>query len=321
MISDAKTDPDTNNRMRLSINGFDEGENAPFLDDQNSSLLILDEFVRFDLIRTGALCCTGYKVSVQYEDDFMLGKHRVSQSELNFCCQNNPSWSSSSPSCCLLSPFLPSTKSIHFFSRSYPPENEMTEEMEEFDVASKTVQGTKSTQNDLKIPTKKFRNSAFILEYPSLVACFRTNKRRKFGVKASSSQNEIGWIETHSDVLLPIEIYLRKRDNDLSYTQKLTCRKIRTTAFLIQNEAGEKMGTIELFRGFRGDVSSYGVSTIDDSLGPEGKAVLISAATALDVEERESELKCTFFWTPVIVVAVIVLFSILPWMHYYKNNL
>lgn len=40
-----------------------------------------------------------------------------------------------------------------------------------------------------------------------------------------------------------------------------------------------------------------------------------------DVEERESELKCTFFWTPVIVVAVIVLFSILPWMHYYKNNL
>lgn len=41
------------------------------------------------------------------------------------------------------------------------------------------------------------------------------------------------------------------------------------------------MGTIELFRGFRGDVSSYGVSTIDDSLGPEGKAVLISAATAL----------------------------------------
>lgn len=53
MISDAKTDPDTNNRMRLSINGFDEGENAPFLDDQNSSLLILDEFVRFDLIRTG----------------------------------------------------------------------------------------------------------------------------------------------------------------------------------------------------------------------------------------------------------------------------
>ncbi|ODM96011.1 hypothetical protein Ocin01_10676 [Orchesella cincta] len=208
----------------------------------------LDDYIRFDVSRTGVSCFSGYSISVQYEDDYLVGK--AGTLWCNFLCN------------------------------------------------------AKS-----RVRLRHYWGKSFELVYLPRVSCIRP-KNCVYKVRIPGEENEIGSIHFQQNI---VHIY-NASEKCLSLR-----RKQGTNSYSIKTEAGERLASVEIFRGFRGDIMYYGLSILGDASSTD-KALLIGLTIAMDIRQRESEMRCSFIWIPLFCVLVIGLFAMLPWLYFYERK-
>ncbi|CAL8126960.1 unnamed protein product [Orchesella dallaii] len=208
----------------------------------------LDDYIRFDVSRTGVSCFSGYSISVQYEDDYLVGK--AGTLWCNFLCN------------------------------------------------------AKS-----RVRLRHCCGKSLELMYLPRVSCTRP-KNCVYKVRIPGETNEIGTIHFQQNI---VHIY-NASEKCLSLR-----RKQGTNCYSIKTEAGERLASIEIFRGFRGDIMYYGLSILGDASSTD-KALLIGLTIAMDIRQRESEMRCSFIWIPLFCVLVIALFALLPWLYFYESK-